>query len=112
MEDFEIKEVKAADGTQIDDSDGDAGFDFANSDDETFFITSSGAIEKCTSAWTGWYKKNGRVWKICKDRDGYLVHKPGGGTDAWGRGYTWNDVKSAYGLSGVRAYRSKCGGSC
>jgi hypothetical protein len=40
----------------------------------------------------------GAVYKICRDSDGFSVYKPGGGMDAWGTGYTWAQVKAAYGL--------------
>jgi len=88
--------------------------DIGEWDDEVaVIVTDKNALLGCTSAWTGWYKHpRGGVYKICKDRDGYLVHKPGGGTDAWGKGYTWREVKRAYGLQGVRAYQHRCGGSC
>lgn len=82
-------------------------------DDDVAIIANQEDFLACTTAWTGWYKHpRGRIYKICKDKDGYLVHKPGGGTDAWGRGYTWREVKEAYGLSGVRAYQSRCGQQC
>ncbi len=64
-------------------------------------------------AWTGWYRHpRGGVYAICRDPDGYLVYKPGGGIDAWGAGYTWRDVKSGYGLAGVAAYQSRYQQSC
>ena len=82
-------------------------------DDEVAIIVEKIDFRACTTAWTGWYRHpRGRVYKICKDKDGYLVFKPGGGIDAWGRGYTWREVKSAYGLAGVRAYQSRCGQKC
>ena len=87
-------------------------FDTGNADSDAYFVTEIGDILACTKPWTGWYRKNGSVWKICKDSDGYRVRKPGGGTDSWGRGYSWSDVKGAYGLSGVKAYKSTCGPAC
>lgn len=71
------------------------------------------SIAVCTAAWTGWYRHpQGDVYAICKDSDGYLVYKPGGGNDAWGTGYTWTQVKAGYGLAGITAYQSRCGGTC
>ncbi len=87
-------------------------FDAGNADDSPLFVAADGKFLACTQSWTGWYRKSGSVWKICKNSDGYLVTKPGGGNDAWGTGYTWDDVKSAYGLSGVTAYTSTCGPTC
>lgn len=87
-------------------------FDSGNADDDKFFVNEKGELLSCTRPWTGWYRKRGSVWKICKDSDGYRVRKPGGGVDSWGRGYSWNDVKSGYGLSGIRAHRSTCGPAC
>jgi len=52
-----------------------------------------------------YYKKNGTVYKICKDSDGILISYPGGSV-GYGRGYTVQDVKSRHGLSGIRPYRS------
>jgi hypothetical protein len=76
-------------------------------------VAFSEKLAECTTAWTGWYNHpRGGVYKICKDGDGYLVYKPGGGVDAWGTGYTWRDVKSGYGLAGITAYQSRCNASC
>ncbi len=44
------------------------------------------------------YEHSSGVYKICKDRDGYIVYKPNGGQDVHGTGYSWDDVKSQYGL--------------
>jgi len=62
-----------------------------------------------SKSWTGWYKhpRTKKTWAICKDRDGYLVYKPGGGRDAWGTGYTWREVKSGYGLAGVGWFKER-----
>lgn len=82
-------------------------------DNDVAIVVEASELAPCYEAWTGWYRHpRGGTYKICKDSDGYLVHKPGGGVDAWGRGYTWRDVKSGYGLAGVNAYQSRCGGSC
>ncbi len=86
--------------------------DIGGADDDVALYLDT-EVMSANKSWTGWYKHpRGRVYKICKDQDGYLVHKPGGGKDAWGRGYTWRDVKSAYGLAGVRPYQSKWGTGC
>jgi hypothetical protein len=80
------------------------------SDNEVNFVS-----EKCTaSSWTGWYKaSNGDKYVICKNvNTGYVVWLPGGSTHSWGVGYTWRDVKSAYGIDGVAPYASQCGGIC
>ena len=87
-------------------------FDSGNADDNPYFIGEDGKLKGYTKPWTGWYKKGSSVWKICKDRDGYRVRKPGGGIDSWGTGYSWSEVKSAYGLSGISAYKSTCGPAC
>lgn len=89
-----------------------AGFDSGNADSDVFFVDEEGKLLSCYKPWTGWYRKNRAVWIICKDQDGYRVRKPNGGIDSWGRGYSWAQVKGAYGLSGVRAYRSTCGPAC
>lgn len=39
------------------------------------------------------------IYRICKDDDGYIVYKPGGSQDAYGRGYTWKEVKEKYGIN-------------
>lgn len=56
---------------------------------------------------TYWYRhpRSRQEYKICWDGDGYLVTKPSGGTDAWGRGYSWRDVENGYGLGGY--YRKR-----
>ncbi len=68
--------------------------------------TSVALSEDGCGYYTYWYKhpRTKKVYKICRDNDGYLVTKPGGGKDAWGRGYKWKDVKSGYGIS--KWYRS------
>lgn len=69
---------------------------------KTLIIIALFAIIGFQSAHAGkmhYYKDSSQnVYRICKDRDGYVVYKPGGGTDAWGNGYSWSDVKKAYGL--------------
>ncbi len=59
-----------------------------------------------------YYNGSGGEWRICRDSDGYVVYKPNGGTDAWGNGYSWDDVKKAYGLTtkplGSRGYYKYC----
>ena len=104
-EDTDLDQGKAIEGEVL-------SFDSGNADDSPYFVGADGAFLACTKPWTGWYKKGGSVWRICKDSDGYRVRKPGGGVDSWGTGYTWSEVKSGYGLSGVKAYKSTCGPAC
>ncbi len=51
-------------------------FDAGNADDNPYFVAEDGKPLSCTKPWTGWYKKSGSVWRICKDRDGYRVRNP------------------------------------
>lgn len=104
-DDTDLDNGKATTGEQY-------AFDSGNADSSPYFIGEKGQAEACYDPWTGWYKKGGSVWRICKDRDGYRVRKPGGGVDSWGDGYSWSEVKSAYGLSGIGAYKSTCGPAC
>ena len=63
-------------------------------------------VDECKyRTYTYKHPRSGKTYKICKDRDGYLVTKPDGGTDAWGTGYSWGEVKSGYGLKGVTGSR-------
>lgn len=64
------------------------------------------ASKKCSNH-TYWYRhpRSGQEYIICWDRDGYLVTKPDGSQDAWGRGYSWRDVENGYGLNGY--YRKR-----
>jgi hypothetical protein len=84
------------------------------SDNEVVYNTDNGQIKCNAPSWTGWYRaRNGDIYIICKNvNTGYRVWLPGGSTHSWGVGYTWTDVKSAYGVSGVTAYQSRCGGVC
>lgn len=70
--------------------------------------------EKGCSNHTYWYRhpRSRQEYKICADRDGFLVTKPGGGTDAWGTGYTWRDVEQGYGLGGYYKKREYHCDSC
>lgn len=84
-------QITAAQESHMDDDVAVAGFDLA-----------------LTPSWTGYYRHpRGGVYKICKDSDGYLVTKPGGGKDSHGRGFTWREVKSNYGLAGVGWYQER-----
>lgn len=66
-----------------------ASFDVGLIDNDVAIFIDKNKFMACTTAWTGWYRHpRGGTYKICKDNDGYLVHKPGGGNDAWGNGYT------------------------
>ena len=40
----------------------------------------------------------GDVYRICKNKDGYIVYKPNGGQDMHGRGYSWREVTQQYRL--------------
>ena len=87
--------------------------DFGHLDNDVAILVDSSDFSAYLASWTGWYRHpRGGTYRICKDGDGYLVRKPGGGTDAWGTGYTWRNVKSGYGLAGVSAYQSRTGTSC
>ncbi|GAB5376911.1 MAG: hypothetical protein AcusKO_33730 [Acuticoccus sp.] len=114
MSDFNIK--KSEDEANIDnglnESDIIDAFDAGNADGDRYYFDSEGRPLRCTRPWTGWYRRSGSVWKICKDQDGYRVRKPNGGIDSWGTGYSWSDVKSSYGLAGIGAYKSTCGPAC
>ena len=46
---------------------------------------------------------NGGKYKICKDKDGYVVYKPSGKKVAHGVEQSWKEVKKQYRLS--KAYR-------
>lgn len=82
-------------------------------DNDVVYLNADPCTDNCTEAWTGWFRhSSGDVYSICKDKDGYLVKLPGGNTQSLGTGYTWRDVKSSYGLSGVKAYQCRCGGTC
>lgn len=82
-------------------------------DNEVAVVVKSEELALASKSWTGWYKHpRGGVYKICNDSDGYLVYKPGGGIDAWGKGYSWRDVKSGYGLAGVEKYQERRGNGC
>lgn len=82
-------------------------------DNDVALVVDKDQLSPTSRSWTGWYRHpRGGTYKICKDSDGYLVFKPGGGIDAWGTGYTWREVKSAYGLAGVSAYQHSWGNGC
>lgn len=87
--------------------------DFGHMDNDSTILINGENLEALLSSWTGWYRHpRGGTYTICKDGDGYLVKKPGGGTDAWGTGYTWREVKKGYGLDGVSWYQERRGTSC
>ena len=63
-------------------------------------------IDKNLSGSTRWYyRKNGTVYRICRDSDGIVISYPGGST-TYGTGYSVSDVKSRHGLSNYSPYRS------
>ena len=54
---------------------------------------------------------DGARFTVCRDSDrSFVVTKPGGGRDAWGGGYTWDDIERAYRLS--PGYQSYAASSC
>lgn len=45
------------------------------------------------------------IWFICRDADGYLVwYEDSSSTDAWGTGYSWDDLVDQYRLRDAYVY--------
>lgn len=60
-----------------------------------------------------YYKdSDGYIYRICRDNDGFIIYKPGGGQDSWGNGYSWRDVKESYGLGNSYKKSSRYYNSC
>lgn len=55
---------------------------------------------------TWYYRKNGSIYRICKDGDGLRVRLPNGNHHSYGTGWKIKDVKRAHGIGNVRPYRS------
>ena len=83
----------------------------------TIVSTQSFAIDYSKEYRKNTYRSNsdGKLYVICRDKDGFRVKKPGGsGVDAHGAGYKWKDIKVQYGIpaSANNTHSVKGNGNC